>query len=97
VIGALSLRHPSLLRVGGAAAASSALFYAVTNFGVWLTLGTYPHSVAGFLACYVAAIPYFRNTLAGDLFYSALLFGGFALLQRGIPALQPASETKAST
>jgi hypothetical protein len=71
------------------------VFFVVTNFGVWLGSGMYAHSAAGFVACYTAAIPFFRNTVAGDLFYSALLFGGFALLQRLIPAvrertLQPA-------
>ena len=28
------------------------------------------------------------DTLAGDLFFSALLFGGFALLERRIPTLR---------
>jgi hypothetical protein len=40
------------------------------------------------MACYVAAIPFFQNTLAGDLFYTALLFGGFALMERLIPAIR---------
>ena len=39
-------------------------------------------TMAGLAACYVAAIPFFQNTVAGDLFYAALLFGGFALLER---------------
>jgi hypothetical protein len=55
----------------------------------------YAHSMTGLADCYAAAIPFFQNTVAGDLFYSALLFGGFALLQRLVPAvrepaLQPA-------
>ena len=43
---------------------------------------------SGLAACYVAAIPFFQNTVAGDLFYAALLFGGFALLERAVPALR---------
>ena len=87
----LSTRR-SFWRVGAAALASSVLFYIVTNFGMWLFSGFYPRTLAGLEACYVAAIPFFQNTLAGDLFYSALLFGGFALLGRAVPALrhQPA-------
>jgi hypothetical protein len=52
----------------------------------------YPLNASGLAACFVAAIPFFQNTLAGDLFYSALLFGGFAVLERLVPALrsQPA-------
>jgi hypothetical protein len=88
LLGSLTLRQISALRVGTAAAAGSILFYLITNFGVWLYLGTYPRTLKGLIACYVAAIPYFRNTLAGDLFYSTLLFGGFALLQKAIPAVR---------
>ena len=83
------------LRVAGAAVASSILFFAVSNFGVWLLGGMYPPTLSGLAACYVAAIPFFQNTLAGDLVFSALLFGGFALLERRLPmlraeAIQPA-------
>lgn len=83
------------LRLGAAAILGSVLFYLITNLGMWLFSGIYPVTTAGLIACYVAAIPYFQNTLAGDLFYTALLFGGFVLLQRLVPAvresvLQPA-------
>ena len=75
-------------RIGGAALASAILFFVVTNFGVWLSSGMYPPTLAGLAACYVAAIPFFQNTLAGDLFFAALLFGGFALAERALPALR---------
>ena len=47
---------------------SSLIFFVVTNFGVWL-IG-YPNTVEGFITCYVAALPFFGWTIAGDLFYS---------------------------
>jgi len=47
---------------------SSLIFFFVTNFGVWL-IG-YPKTLEGFIACYIAAIPFFGWTVAGDLFYS---------------------------
>lgn len=75
-------------RVGVAAIAGSASFFVITNFGMWLFSGFYPPTRAGLEACYVAAIPFFQNTLAGDLFYTVLLFGGFALLERAVPALR---------
>ena len=62
--------------------ASSVLFFVVTNFGMWLSSGIYPRNLAGLQACYVAAIPFLQNTVAGDLFYAALLFGGFGLVER---------------
>jgi len=89
VVGWLALSRISPLRVGAAALASSVLFFAITNFGVWLFTGFYPLTWAGLSACYVAAIPFFQNTVAGDLFYSVLLFGGFALLERTLPMLRP--------
>jgi hypothetical protein len=85
VVGSLSLRRVSVLRVGAAAAASSVLFFAITNFGMWLFSGFYPRNLAGLEACYVAAIPFFQNTVVGDLFYAALLFGGFKVAERLIP------------
>src|SRR5579875_2322248 len=66
-----------------AAAASATGFYLVTNFFVWLDGGIYPHTPGGLAACYVAALPFYQyGTLPGTVFWSALLFGGFALLGR---------------
>ena len=76
------------LTIGAAAVAGSILFFVLTNLGMWLFSGIYPVTQAGLIACYVAAIPFFQNTLAGDLFYTALLFGGFALAERMLPAIR---------
>jgi hypothetical protein len=78
------------LRIGAAAVASSFLFFVVTNFGMWLSSGFYPHTVGGLVACFVAAIPFFQNTIAGDLFYTVLLFGGFAVAERLLPVIRHA-------
>src|SRR6478672_9570727 len=88
MIGMVALTRRSALRVGTAAIVSSILFFVITNFGMWLFSGFYPRTLAGLEACYVAAIPFFQNTIAGDLFYSGLLFGGFALLERSVPMLR---------
>jgi hypothetical protein len=69
------------LPIAAAALGSSILFFLITNFAVWARGVLYPKTFAGLAACYVAAIPFFRNTLIGDLAYSAILFGGFALLE----------------
>ena len=86
------LNRVSAVRVIGAALASSVAFFLLTNFGTWALSGMYPLTAAGLAACYVAAIPFFQNTVAGDLFYGGLLFGGFALLERAVPALRRAGE-----
>ena len=74
--------------ITGGAVASAVLFFAVSNFGVWVSTDMYPHTAQGLIACYIAAIPFFANTLLGDLFYTALLFGGFALLENRFTALR---------
>lgn len=48
---------------------SSVLFYVVTNFGSWLTLSMYSKDLTGLMQSYVMAIPFFKNSLAGDLFF----------------------------
>jgi len=92
VIGWFALKRVSSLRVVSAALVSSVLFFVVTNFGTWAVSGMYPLTLAGLGACYVAAIPFFQNTVVGDLFYSGLLFGGFALLERAVPAIRQGTE-----
>jgi hypothetical protein len=76
------------LRIGAAAIASSITFFLITNLGMWLFSGFYPVTYAGLVACYTAAIPFFQNTVAGDLFYAVLLFGGFRLAELMMPRLR---------
>jgi len=71
-------------------------FFLVTNFAVWQFLGGYPHNSSGLLTCYIAGIPLFWNTLGGDALYATLLFGGYALAERFIPALQPNTQPVSS-
>jgi len=80
----------SIVRVTGAVLASSVAFFTVSNFGMWAS-GYYPRTWDGLVQCYTAALPFFRNTLASDVLYSAALFGGHALLSRWF--VRPAAET----
>jgi len=77
----------SVWRLAGATVASAVLFFVLTNFGVWLMDRLYPKTWIGLGECFVAALPFFRNTLLSDLFYSALLFGGLALAERRWPVV----------
>jgi hypothetical protein len=63
----------------------------ITNFAVWWLLNSYPKTAAGLAACYLAGLPLFSNTLAGDAFYSTLFFGAFALAERFVPVLREPS------
>ncbi|MFH0873863.1 MAG: DUF6580 family putative transport protein [Candidatus Komeilibacteria bacterium] len=59
------------------ALSSSIIFFIVTNFSVWLFSSLYPPNWSGFWHCYLMAIPFFRWTLAGDLFYVLILAASF--------------------
>ncbi len=75
---------------------SSILFFVITNFGVWAFGTMYTKTFAGLTECYVAAIPFFRNTLLGDFLYVGVIFGLFELLERYLRATEKtqAIETK---
>lgn len=70
-----------LWRTLAAALSGSVLFFITTNLGVFLFQNMYPKNWQGFVQCYVMAIPFFRNTLAGDLFYTSVLFSLFLAAQ----------------
>lgn len=80
-IGQLIRDRRSVWQVGTATLTGAVLFFVVTNFAVWATAGIYPMTGSGLLECYTAAIPFFRNSLAGDVAFTAILFGGLALLE----------------
>ncbi len=71
-----------LVPIAAVTLSSSVLFFVVTNFAVWLTGSLYPKTWEGLIACYGAALPFFRNSLFGDAVYTALLFGGYRVLGR---------------
>jgi len=81
----------SVTRFALATLSASLIFFVVSNFGVWATgPEMYERSFAGLATCYVQAIPFFRNTLAGNAFFGVVLFGSFVLLENRIPALAEA-------
>jgi len=91
-IGRLIQNQRAVLKIASASLASSVVFYFVTNFAVWAFDSWYPKTWSGLIACYAAAIPFFRNSLIGDLFFATLLFGGFTVLERFWVSLREARE-----
>lgn len=76
LLGWLLLRRKATpLRILSASLLASLAFFLVTNFSVWLESGMYPKTPAGLLTCYTAGLPFLKNTVLGDLFFSAVLFG----------------------
>jgi hypothetical protein len=89
--------HRTAGRITLATLLGAVQFFAITNFAVWALGSFYPHTRQGLVACYVAGVPFFWNTLAGDAFYAFLLFGSFALAERVFPALRDQPATVASS
>lgn len=59
-------------KILGGALTTAVLFFLFTNFGVWASSGMYPKDIMGLIACYAAGIPYFWNSLIGDLVFIGL-------------------------
>ena len=85
-----NVRVPQLLF---SALGASVIFFIVSNFGVWFSTDMYPKTLAGLGACYLAGIPFFKNTVLGDLVYSAALFGLFEVSLSWFPVLRTRRET----
>jgi uncharacterized membrane protein len=66
----------------GTTLAASIVFFLVTNFGVWTSGMYYEMNFNGLVQCYTMAIPFFRNSLGGDLFYVTAMFGIYELAAR---------------
>ncbi len=83
LVGILSRRWRGAGAIAAAMVSCSLVFFVTTNFAVWLFSGLYPPDLQGLAQCYIAALPYLEKTVAGDLFWTAILFGGAWLVQRG--------------
>ena len=87
-IGFLLKDRVTLTNTAFAAVASSVVFFLLTNFGVWMTSAIYVKSAEGLMQAYVAGIPFFQNSLLGNLVYTAVIFGGYVFLQKNITVLK---------
>jgi hypothetical protein len=82
MIGWILQKHFSVVRLGVACLAAPLSFYLISDFGVWLGYGSYPHTWNGVLACYVAAIPYQGRITASTALFAVILFGGQQIYAR---------------
>ncbi|MGK2914561.1 MAG: DUF6580 family putative transport protein [Porticoccaceae bacterium] len=81
VIGGGFIRHQRApLYLTGAGFAAAVAFFVISNAGVWLMGNLYPRDGSGLVACYIAALPFFHNTLLSTLLYGALLFSAERLV-----------------
>lgn len=77
----LSVRKNKKFRtILGGTLLGSIIFFILTNFAVWAFGTMYVHSFTGLLNCFTMALPFFRNSLAGDMFYTGVLVGGMEII-----------------
>ncbi len=81
VIGLWIRKNKKFSTLVGGTLLGSVLFFFITNFSVWAFGTMYIHSFAGLIQSYYMALPFFRNSLAGDLFYVGVLVGSFETIK----------------
>lgn len=77
LLGVLIKKHKSLGTVVGGGILASVIFFLATNWAVWQFSSWYVKDLGGLIQCYTMALPFFRNTLFGNLFYVGVLFGAY--------------------
>jgi len=92
ILGLALRKNRPVWKLGAFGFAGCTLFFLVTNFAVWALGATYPHTPEGLMACYVAALPFYRNSLLGTTFFGGLLFSSINLRQPETSFSTPAME-----
>jgi len=87
VLGMVMIKQKKTGNIFFASVSASVLFFIITNFGTWISTPYYEKTGSGLAACYTAAIPFFHQTLLGDLFFVAILFGLYELAKTKFPLL----------
>lgn len=82
LLGLYVKKNRNINRVFVSSLTSSILFFLITNWAVWQFGSMYTHSFSGLMDSYIMALPFFRNSLFGDLLYSGLLLGVFEFVKR---------------
>lgn len=88
---AMFIRKRSVANIAFAAIWSGAIFFVISNFGTWISGDMYPKTLGGLGACFWASVPFYKNeffgnfalnSIMGNAFYSALLFGFYYVIER---------------
>lgn len=77
--------HLSALPILAGTLTGTLIFFVLTNLGVWIWQDLYPKTAAGLLECYVMALPFVRNAVAGDLVYAGVFYLVYRLISAGRP------------
>lgn len=94
LMGMVTLKKIKVKNLILASMSASIVFFVVSNFGVWVSTTMYPENFSGLVSCYIAGLPFFKNTLLGDLVYTGVLFGSFEFAKYKIPFLRIEKQTR---
>ena len=73
------------------AVAGSTIFFLLTNTAVWAFGTMYTHNLFGLFQSYYMALPFWRNEILGNLFYSGILIGGYEMIKNLAPQTNSAT------
>jgi len=79
VLGFWVKNHKKWYVIGESVILSSILFFIITNFAVWAFSPWYVKTFSGLIHCYIMALPFFKNSLLGDVFYGFVFFSSYEL------------------
>ena len=82
------IKNVNVLTVGAASLGAVLMHWLITDIDPWLHGTMYAKSLYGYGESLIAAIPYERNMILGNIVYGAILFGGFELAKRKFPVLR---------
>jgi hypothetical protein len=87
LLGKFYAKDATLLRWIVSVLGGSLTFFVATNLAVWIfgDGSFYPHTLAGLETCFAMAVPFYRNTMLGDLTWSTVLFGSYQLVSMKLP------------
>lgn len=88
-IGMWLKHHKSVTTVVLGSLTASLIFFVLTNFNFWYVDALYPKTMNGLWMSYVNALPFFRNTILGDLFYTGIFFGSYEVILRYYKQIHP--------
>lgn len=83
----LNTEKLNIKKTAGITLLSSLLFFIITNLGVWLFGGLYTLDFSGLATCFTLALPFFKYSILGDIFFVTVLFGGYEWIKSSFPSL----------
>jgi hypothetical protein len=72
----------TFVRVTAGALLGPTSFFLLSNYAVWAGGGMYPKTLSGLGACFVAALPFYRNDLISTALVAGVAFGVPVLVRR---------------